>query len=511
MMNPIRHLGLWLLFLLPLRAKIELAPIFQSGMILQRNQHVPVWGSADPGDKVTINIIANGDIKAQKKSATADSSGRWMLTLDPMPASPDNGIAFYIYLNDEVVGKIDPVLVGEVWLASGQSNMEFTIDQTCEADREIARSAEVPLLHMFTVPHKTSPDRQETLEGQWQAATLQNVGKFSAVGYFFGKKLAEELKVPIGIIHSSWSGSRIEPWWAEEGFDEMPELAPLQRYRHARLTEMTASTTSGQTTAATSGLKIGPQGDTGLYQAMIHPLAPYALRGFIWYQGESNNGDGLAYTTKMKVLIHGWRKRFKNPEAPFLYAQLAPFTYQEDLVGQLPRIWWAQQQALRIPHTGMAVTNDIATINDIHPPIKSDVGHRLALWALADTYERPRLVKSGPLYKGLTIEGQRAVIRFDHVGSGLKTRDGNAPSLFEIAAADGNFQPAAAEISPDGKSIILTGSNIANPTQVRFAWSQIAQPNLMNAEGLPAPAFHTHFPEIQTEHDSLRPPDEGPR
>ena len=239
-------------------------------------------------------------------------------------------------------------------------------------------------------------------------------------------------------------------------------------------------------------LALGHNKETGTYQAMIHPLVPFALRGFLWYQGESNNGEGMLYTAKMRALIEGWRKQFKAPDAPFLFVQLAPYNYGPQRVYDLPGIWWAQQETLKIPHTGMAVTNDIGNTGNIHPTNKSEVGRRLALWAFADTYGKPGVVKSGPLFAGFKVTEQGIAVRFDHLGGGLATRDGKPPSWFEIAGADDAYQPADAKISEDGKWILLTSANVPKPDRARFAWSQVAEPNLMNREGLPAAAFKTH-------------------
>jgi sialate O-acetylesterase len=245
-------------------------------------------------------------------------------------------------------------------------------------------------------------------------------------------------------------------------------------------------------------LKLGHGAEAGTYQAMIHPLVPYALRGFIWYQGESNNGEGMLYTTKKQALIEGWRKQFLAPEAPFLFVQLAPYNYGDNRKFDLPGIWWAQQETLKIPHTGMAVINDIGMVGNIHPTNKSEVARRLALWAFADTYGLPGIVKSGPLFSGYKVTDQGIAIRFDHTGGGLVTRDGKPASWFEISAIDGVYQPAEAKISEDGKWILLTNPAVAKPDRARFAWSQIAEPNLMNKDGLPAAAFNTHWPSDPT-------------
>ena len=507
----------------PLMAELIPAPLFQDGMVLQRDMPAPVWGRAKPGDKITASITANGPIAAQEKSTTADATGRWMLQLDPMPASAANGVAMHLKVNGRIERKIDPVLVGEVWLASGQSNMQWAISQSRKEDQEMAKSGEVPVLRSFDVPRVLSHTRKETVEGSWRQATPENAMSFSAVGYFFGRKLAEELQVPIGIIHSSWGGSRIEPWWAEEGLEGIPELDNIAKARIAKspgfpeydkqfrkyldqlgewtrvaAKAMDAGLPAPDMPPAPELLRLGHGAETGTYQAMIHPLVPYALRGFIWYQGESNNGEGLIYTAKMRALINGWRGQFDAPEAPFLFVQLAPFKYGGDRGNpeMLPGIWWAQQEALKIPHTGMAVTNDIGNIRDIHPRNKSAVGERLARWALADTYGRSDLVKSGPLFSGHETQGKGMLVRFDHIGGGLASRDGKPLSWFELAGTDGKYHPAQAEIADDGKSILLTSEAVPEPQRARFAWSHIAEPNLMNKEGLPAGAFLTHPEEI---------------
>jgi sialate O-acetylesterase len=240
-------------------------------------------------------------------------------------------------------------------------------------------------------------------------------------------------------------------------------------------------------------LPVGSGQALGTYQAMIHPVVPYGLRGFLWYQGESNVGEGMLYTLKMQALIQGWRKQFGVPEAPFLFVQLAPYNYGDPREGALQALWVAQQHALKFPRTGMAVTMDIGNPADIHPRNKSEVGRRLALWALADTYGKQDLVKSGPLFEGFAAAGDAIRVRFQHAASGLATRDGKEPSHFEVAGPDWNFKPAKAEIA--GSEIVLKSDQVAQPVMARYAWYQKAEPNLMNKDGLPAAAFHTHWPD----------------
>lgn len=508
-----KFLPLSLALALPATAAIQLAPLFQDGAVLQRDIPVPIWGKADPSAKIEVHF-AN-----QTKTVTADAGGRWMVTLDSLKTS-NEGRALSVKENGGTPMEVKDVLVGEVWLASGQSNMQWAISQVRKEDQEAATAGPISGLRLFQVPRVLSPFRKDTVDAKWTLTTPETARGFSAVGYFFGRKLKEELKdVPVGIIHSSWGGSRIEPWLADEGFAAAPELAALAKERQSRmpgfpdydtafrgyLTKMrdwantadkavTDHTSVPDVPTAPATLKVGHAAEIGTYQAMIHPLVPYGLRGFLWYQGESNVEEGMLYSSKMKVLIDGWRKQFHVDKAPFLYVQLAPFQYPGKEPSVLARLWTAQQSALAVPNTGMAIINDIGNPKDIHPTNKSEVGRRLALLALADTYGQKNLVKSGPLYTAFKPEGSTLRVAFRETGSGLTTRDNQSPNSFEIAGDDDKFSPAEAAISPDGKTVVLRSAQVPQPTRARFAWSNVASPNLMNKEGLPAAAFHTHWP-----------------
>ena len=513
----------WSLLVLaqPIAAEVSLAPLFRDGGVLQREKPVPVWGRAIAGKSVTVTFAG------QTKATTADAAGRWQISLASMPASAE-GRTLSVTESGSPPFKVNDLLVGEVWIGSGQSNMEFLVRETRPEDQAAAAAGPVPLMRLFTVPRVLNVLRQETMNGSWSLATPETAKDFSAVAYFFGKRLAEELKVPVGMIDSSWGGSRIEPWWAEEGLAGIDELVEMKNKRLAhspgfpeydkpfrKYIDSVRDWTGIAAEALDSGLpapampkapellKVGHTEEVGLYQAMIHPLVPYALRGFLWYQGESNNGEGTLYTSKMQALIAGWRTQFKAAEAPFLFVQLAPYNYGETRTTDLPGIWWAQQEALKIPHTGMAVTNDIGNIQDIHPTNKGEIARRLALWALADTYGKSGLVKSGPLFSSYKATESGIAIGFDHTGSGLTTRDGKSPTLFEIAGIDENYLPADTQISADGKTLFLTNSAVPKPDRARFAWSQIAEPNLINKEGLPAAAFNTHWPVDPTLGDKV--------
>ena len=494
-------------------ADLVLAPLFQDGAVLQRERDVPVWGMAEPAAKVVVSFADH------RATATAGADGRWELALPSMDANTEPQV-MTVTSGGETIEVAD-VLVGEVWLASGQSNMGWRINQSRKEDQEMAAEAPVPGLRIFSVPQVLSHEREFSVGGQWAHATPETAPGLTAVGYFFGRHLVEELGIPVGIVNSSWGGSRIEPWWDDEtGLDGIEELAEVRKHRRMRspgfpefrgpmrdyaeamqvwageaVKALDAGMDAPPMPDAPEMLRLGHGAEAGTYQAMIHPLAPYALRGVIWYQGESNRADGMLYFQKKQALIQGWRDRFRTPELPFLFVQIAPFRYGNDRPDQLPELWVAQQKTLEIPNTGMVVTLDIGDVNDIHPGNKSEVGRRLALWALADSYGREGLVKSGPLFREHRVVDGGIEIHFDHLGGGLATRDGEVPSHFEVAGGDGVFKPAAAKVAADGMSLVVSSPDVAEPKQARFAWEKTAEPNLMNAEGLPAAAFHTGWPE----------------
>ena len=499
--------------MMPASADVRLPHVFTDGAVLQRDRAVPVWGSATPGKKVTVKFAG------QEKSVQAGGDGKWRVDLDALPASAEPRV---IEVSEEGANQLQvkDVLVGEVWLASGQSNMEWAVGAARKEDQDIANSGPVPLLRLLTVPKKVSPYRLDDFEGAWKPAIPETSKGFSAVAYFFGRRLTEELGVPVGLIHSSWGGSRIEPWFADEGMADIEDLREMREFRESRTPgsdkydeamKRHVAATRGWVDAAERALHekkpvpgqppappvlpVGSNQALGTYQAMIHPLVPYGLRGFLWYQGESNVGEDLLYTLKMEALIKGWRKQFGVQQAPFLFVQLAPYNYGDNRQGALQGLWIAQQEALKIPQTGMAVTMDIGDPRDIHPRNKSEVGRRLSLWALADTYGKPDIVKSGPLFESFEVAGDAIRVRLKSAPTGLATRDQQAPSHFEVAGPDWNFKPANAEISANEPVITLKSAEVPHPIMARFAWSQTAQPNLINKEGLPAAAFHTHWPD----------------
>ena len=450
-------------------AEVRLPSVIGSHMVLQRDEAVPIWGWAEVGEAVTV------EFHGKKVSAKADKDGRWEVKL---PASKANskGAKLTIKGSNEIV--LEDVLVGEVWLCSGQSNMEWTVSRSSNAKEEIANGKH-PLIRHIKVPRKLSlkPEKDVPTSG-WQVCAPNTVANFTAVGYYFGRHLMNELDVPVGLLGSNWGGTRIEPWTPAEGFKAVPAL----KESHADKLEQFASGKTGRGTP------------THMYNAMISPLIPYGIRGAIWYQGESNNGEGNLYHEKMKALIAGWRSVWNKPDLSFYYVQLAPFKYRGD-PKRLPGIWQAQLDTLKIPNTGMAVTTDITTLGNIHPPNKQDVGKRLALWALAKNYGQDKLVYSGPIFeKADHSDGDKKksiTVHFKKLGGqghGLKTTDDKKPSHFEVAGKDGVWHPAEAVIV-DGDHLIVKSEMVEEPLNVRFGWDQLATPNLVNGTGLPASPF----------------------
>ncbi len=490
----------------PVSADVRLPHVIGSHMVLQCDKPLPIWGWADAGEEVTVTLADH------KATAKADADGRWRVTLPAMQV----GGPCQMTVSGKNTLQLTDILIGEVWVCSGQSNMEMGIGVIKNGKQEIAAAnhPKIRLLHVW--PRRPAGQPEPDMNIQWRACNPVNIardgwGGFSACAYFFGRKLHKELEVPVGLIDTSWGGTRIEPWTPPAGFESVPKLhGILNQIRQANRAYNGAvpdaiAAIEAWLPAAKSALQANkrvplPPGwpghalhshgqPTGLYNGMVHCLVPFAVRGAIWYQGESNRGEGMMYYEKMRALINGWRTVWDQPEMPFLFVQLAPFRYQGDVLA-LPGIWEAQTTALGIPNTGMAVTVDLVDdIKDIHPVNKQDVGKRLALWALAKTYGRDNLVYSGPLYKSMSVEGGKVRIHFNHIGGGLVSRDGKPLTFWQIAGADKKFAPAKAVI--DGKTVVVSSDAVAEPKAVRFGWHQEAMPNLSNKEGLPASPFRT--------------------
>ena len=461
------------------KADVTLPSIVGDGMVLQQQMPAPIWGWANPGEKVTVAF------EKQKKTVVADRNGKWRVTLEPLAAN-SNGQTLTVAGDNKI--SVSDVLVGEVWICSGQSNMEWSVANSMNPKEEIS-NAKFPLIRLFNVPGHTTADKpQEKCPGSWVACTPDSVKGFSAVGYYFGRRLFQELDVPVGLVGSNWGGTRIEPWVSLDGFRSVPELQNI-----ATQVE----------TLWKDGGKVNNRTPSAIYNAMVHPLVPYALRGGIWYQGESNGNEGISYHHKKTALINGWRKLF-NPDLAFYWVQLADFRESNNKPeggDGWAKLRDAQRTSLGIDNTGMAVIHDIGNAKDIHPRNKQDVGWRLAQWALHQNYGRDDLVPAGPLYKSLKVDGNKIRLSFDHVGSGLMIgkKEGLAPTTedkdsplgrFAIAGSDKVWHWADAVI--DGKTVVVSSKDVENPVAVRYGYTMNPRgANLYNQEGIPASPFRT--------------------
>ncbi len=454
-------------------AEVKLPAIFGSGMVLQQGKPLPVWGWADAGDKVAVTFAD------QEKSTTVGADGKWTVTLDPLAVNT-KAATMTVTAGEEVV-KVENVLVGEVWICSGQSNMEWSVGG-CRSPEDVA-AAKYPMIRHIKVPRLAKSKPQDDFQGVWVECSPQSVPRFTAVGFFFARVLHEELGVPIGLVNTSWGGTRVEPWTPPCGFAAVEGLEPL-----------------GEKTYDASS----PQQPTVLYNGMVSPLVPLAIRGALWYQGESNGGEGVTYFHKKQALIGGWRQLFGQGDFPFYFVQLANWRQPSDNPqggDGWARLREAQLNTLQVPNTGMAVIVDIGEENDIHPKNKQDVGRRLALWALVHDYGKRDLVFSGPLYKDMSVEGDKIRLTFDHVGSGLMVgkKDGRKAveevaggelKRFAIAGADRKWHWAKAVI--DGDTVVVSCDAVKTPVAVRYAFTMNpAGCNFYNKEGLPASPFRT--------------------
>lgn len=444
-------LGLTALGTARTEAAVKLHGLFTDNMVLQQKARVPIWGTADDGTEVTVEL--QGQTAAAKVK-----NGQWRASLNNLKAG--GPFTLTVRSGDSRI-ELKDVLVGEVWVASGQSNMEWPLLASREPQKAIEASAN-PKIRLFQVPKVRSPKPLEELgkEGaRWVSAGPKTVPGFTAVGYFFARDLQKKLKVPVGIIQAAWGGTAAEEWTS---------AATLQKELH-----------------------IKPGGNaTTLYNGMITPITPYAIKGVIWYQGESNAGRADQYFQLFSAMIQNWRQEWHQGQFPFLFVQLAPWDVPKN------QSWAFLREAqlltmLRVPNTAMAVITDYGDPRDIHPKDKEPVGARLALAALALAYHQD-VEYSGPLYDSKKVEDGKVRLSFKHVGGGLQARGGELKG-FEIAGADGKFVPAQAAI--EGENVIVSSPQVSNPTEVRYGWANHPEVNLYNREGLPASPFRTNPPK----------------
>lgn len=446
------------------RGDVKLPGIFGDHMVVQRGIKIPVWGNADAGEKVTVKAAL------QEKSTTADDKGKWRVALDPIESIDPITIT--------VAGKttftISDVLIGEVWLCSGQSNMGFALKRAANADAAI-KAANHPKLRVFKVATSYKMDPVDDVAGHWEVITPASAGAFSAVAYFFGAELHRDLDVPVGLIQSEWGGTRAEAWISKETFDALKlpyEPKWTQEWLHPT-----------PKPAATQPERERPyQAPSVIYNAMIAPIAGYAMRGVVWYQGETNTAYPVDYRNVLTALINNWRAAWGQGDFPVLVVQLPNF------LGPT-RDWVALRKsqtevAQTVPNVGLAVTIDVGDPHDIHPTNKVPVGHRLAVLAEKMVYGKD-VAASGPTFKSMAVIDSAIAVTFDHVEGGLVSK-GDVQG-FQIAGVDGKFTPANAKI--DGSKVIVSSPKVPSPKSVRYGWTNNPTCTLYNTADLPAAPF----------------------
>jgi len=462
------------------RAEVRLPAIFSDHAVLQRDAKVPVWGWADPGEQVAV-VIAG-----QTHTTTADENGKWRVTLEPLSAGESplklvvEGKASRIERND--------LLVGEVWLCSGQSNMEWPVAASWNGDLDIA-AAKRPNIRLVTVTGLGSQTPVDDFDGQWHVCSPENVGGFSAVGYFFGRELQDHLDVPIGLIDNSWGGSACDAWIRRDRLEGNPlYAAQLANWdKLAAEFDVEKARREGKPNPL-----VGQHRPANLYHARLGPIMGYALRGAIWYQGESNAGRAYQYREMFPLMIQSWREDWDQGDYPFYWVQLADFMDQKPEPGDSAWAELREAQTMtldRLPNTGQAVIIDIGEAADIHPRNKLEVAKRLARWALARDYGRDVVCQS-PRYESHERDGNAIVLKFKDVGEGLRTVDAREVQGFAIAREDHQWVWAEAKITaPD--TVTVSSKEVAEPVAVRYAWADNPVCNLYNKAGLPVTPFRT--------------------
>jgi sialate O-acetylesterase len=490
----------------PARADVKPHALISDGMVLQQGRKVALWGTAADGEAVRVKLQG-------KEASTQAKGGRWLVHLDGLEA----GGPFEMTIRGQNEITFKSVFVGEVWLASGQSNMEWPVRASADAEKVIA-SSKNPKIRLFTVPKTVATAPRRGVQGTWQECGPDTVASFSAVAYFFGRDLQKARNVPVGVIHTSWGGTPAEAWTSRQALTAEPALkgmvdalervkaefpetidkyvAALQSYKDAVGKARAEGKEIPDLPQAPAIPGKNPWAPSGLYNAMIAPLVPYTARGAIWYQGESNAGRAYQYRTLFPAMIRDWRRAWNEEDFPFLFVQLAPFMEIKPEPQESPWAELREAQLLTlkaVPKTGMAVITDVGDERDIHPRWKEPVGARLALAARGIAYGE-KVVYSGPVYKGMKVDDGRVVLSFDHVGAGLVARGGPLVG-FTVAGEDRKFVKAQAEIH-EGQ-VVVWNPDVPRPVAVRFGWANYPVVNLWNKEGLPASPFRTDdFPMV---------------
>lgn len=477
-----------------LAAAVTLASPFSDHAVLQQGRPIPIWGTAMAGE--TITVMCAG----QTKTATADRQGNWRVELAPLRAG---GPPLEMTVAGSSRITLTDLLVGEVWVCSGQSNMEWTVVASRDASQEI-QAANFPLIRLYTVAKRTSDVPLSTCGGAWTVCSPQSIPNFSAVAYFFGRHLHQELQVPIGLINASWGGTPAEAWTSRETLAKNPVLAEVFTAWDKRMADLPKAqarfereyaawkTKAEEARSAGKPAPVAPRAPEGansphkpatLRNAMLSPLIPYGIRGAIWYQGEANAAKPGQYRSLLPAMIGDWRQAWGQGEFPFYLVQLA--NLQGRNWPELREAQWLS--TLSVPNTGMAVTIDIGEKDNVHPRNKQDVGFRLALIALAQTYSKP-IEYSGPVFKDMHIDGENVIASFTHCDGGLVAKGGKV-SGFDIAGNDGDYLPAEARIV--GDTVVISHAAVPNPTAIRYAWADNPACSLSNHAGLPAVPFRS--------------------
>ena len=484
---------------------LELPRMFSNHMVLQRDRAVPIWGSAEPGQNVSVSFAG------KNKTAQADAAGKWLLRLDPMPVNEVSG-ELQVNAGASKVTYSD-VVVGDVWVCGGQSNMERQlglrgVQQPIVNWEAEAAQANFPLIRHFGVAQKIAEEPVTNVTGEWKVCSPETVTNFTAVGYFFARELHTNLHIPIGLLHSTIGGTNADSWMEKKAVEQDPTLQPLlaaeakteqdfpallakyQADEPALLTAYEAALQVAQTNGGKPPNKPSPPRDPKLgnhragvlYNGMIAPLQPYAIRGVIWYQGESDCGNPKLYRTLFPALIADWRQTWGQGDFPFLFVQLAPYH------GNNPELREAQLMTSQsVPNTAMVVTTDCGDAEDIHPPNKKPIGERLALAARALAYGE-KIEYSGPIFRDAKIDDGKAIVSFTHIAGGLVAKDGELKG-FALIGADKKIVPAKAEI--EGDHILVSAPEVPQPVAVRYGWANVPDVNLYNSDGLPASPFRS--------------------
>jgi sialate O-acetylesterase len=488
----------------PVSADVKPHGLFTENMVLQQGTKVPVWGTAEEGETVTVQFQGQ-----EAKATTKD--GRWQVELQNLkPGGP-----FPMSIAGKNKLEFKNVLVGEVWIASGQSNMEWPLRASSDPEQHAAAAAN-PHIRLYTVPKRPADKPQSAVESSWVECGPQSVMNFSAVAYFFARDLQKSRNVPVGMIHTSWGGTPAEAWTSQPVLARNSQLSHYLEKReqavasYANAVEKYQADLAAYKEAAAKAKEEGkqppveprrpfpPVTPTSLYNGMIAPLIPYAIKGAIWYQGESNAGRAYEYRSLFPAMIQNWRDDWNQGNFPFLFVQLAPF---QRIVTEPQESNWAELREAQLqttnlcPNTGMAVITDVGHETDIHPKWKEPVGARLALAARALAYGE-KVAFSGPVFDSMAVKGNKAVLTFKHAGGGLVAK-GDKLTGFTMAGDDRKFHNAQAEIQ--GDSVVVSCDQVDRPVAVRFGWANFPVVNLWNKDGLPASPFRTDDFPITTQ------------